>query len=130
MGRNFCTVVRRYAGVRDVAQIVAPFVACVAVGLVVCCSAAAQPPLVMGATTNPGPVMAWGSNFWGDFGNQTYTSSTAPVAGPAGLNFAAISHGDDFSLGIDDSDTLWAWGTTATESSVTEPRRSATCLCW
>jgi alpha-tubulin suppressor-like RCC1 family protein len=90
---------------------------CSATAGLVCCPATAQvtgPPLVEGAAATPGPLMAWGSNSNGDFGNQTIaptnTATTTPVAGPANHDFAAVDHGNDFTLGIDGNETLWAWG--------------------
>jgi alpha-tubulin suppressor-like RCC1 family protein len=112
MGRSLGWFVfaRRFAVCRSVGLVLSAFLGFSAMAALSAASAVAQSPLVAGAAAVPGPVMAWGYGGNGDLGNGTYSNSLVPVAGPANINFAAVSHGNNFGVGIDDSESLWAWG--------------------
>jgi alpha-tubulin suppressor-like RCC1 family protein len=68
------------------------------------------------ATTSNGQVLAWGSNFSGQLGNGTTTSSSTPVAVslPSGTTVTAIAGGVDHSLALTSTNRVLAWGNNGT----------------
>jgi alpha-tubulin suppressor-like RCC1 family protein len=62
------------------------------------------------AASPPSNVFAWGFNFFGQFGNGTFTGSNVPVPGPAGTYWTEVSTGAYHSCGIRTDSTLWCWG--------------------
>ena len=71
------------------------------------------------AVDSSGHVWAWGSNGYGQLGNNSKADSSTPieVLGPDGSGFlsniVAIAAGGFFSLALDSSGHVWAWGTDA-----------------
>jgi alpha-tubulin suppressor-like RCC1 family protein len=70
-----------------------------------------------------GDAWGWGNDFAGQVGNPSVTGDCpgggffgpcglvpVPVAMPEGVTFSAISAGGFFSLGLDTSGHVWAWG--------------------
>ena len=57
-----------------------------------------------------GNLWAWGSNIYGQLGNDTTENSLVPIQVMAGTKFKEASAGRSFSLAIDTSGNLWAWG--------------------
>jgi alpha-tubulin suppressor-like RCC1 family protein len=64
------------------------------------------------AQTTSGQGWAWGSNGNGQLGNGTTADSTMPVAVtmPAGVTFTTIATGYEYSLALDTTGRVWAWG--------------------
>jgi len=69
------------------------------------------------ALTSDGIVLAWGSNYYGQLGDNTNTDSYIPVAvlNPNNIYLAlgdvvAIAAGGYFSLALKSDGTVWAWG--------------------
>ena len=65
------------------------------------------------ALTNAGTVLAWGQNTWGQLGDGTLVNKTSPVpvAFPVGTPaMTAIAAGAYFSLSLDNTGQVWAWG--------------------
>ena len=62
-----------------------------------------------------GAVHCWGSNGLGQFGNGSSdaTVHAAPIAGPAGLAFAALDGRYDFELALDGMGNASAWGSSS-----------------
>lgn len=63
-----------------------------------------------------GEVIAWGENSDGQVGDGTTTTRTSPVAVkglPKGEKVIAIATGADFSLALEESGHVWAWGSDA-----------------
>jgi alpha-tubulin suppressor-like RCC1 family protein len=62
-------------------------------------------------TARDAPISAWGNNFFGQLGNDTYTSSNTPVqVGNLGRGVESISAGGSHGLALKDDGTVWAWG--------------------
>ena len=60
-----------------------------------------------------GTVWSWGSNAFGQLGNETNSDSSTPVQAhglPAGIGFIAAGGEDSFAISGDASRTLYAWG--------------------
>ena len=58
-----------------------------------------------------GTLWAWGSNGFGQLGNNTVISNRSPVLAVGGFtDWISASAGDDHSLGVRANGTLWAWG--------------------
>lgn len=65
------------------------------------------------ALTSDGRVWSWGSNGGGELGDGTQTNRNSPVplVISAGMGkVIQIDAGDYFSMALDESGTLWAWG--------------------
>ncbi|MCL2149493.1 MAG: hypothetical protein FWH51_00975 [Dehalococcoidia bacterium] len=68
------------------------------------------------ALHNDGTVWAWGSNEYGQLGNNSTAGSLTParVVGPGGVGFLAdiiaVSAGDAHTVALKDDGTVWAWG--------------------
>jgi alpha-tubulin suppressor-like RCC1 family protein len=66
------------------------------------------------STTAQGvPVSAWGNNFFGQLGNETYdASSNTPVevSNLDGAEVKALAGGQGHSLALRSDGTVWAWG--------------------
>lgn len=65
------------------------------------------------AVDHNGDAWAWGNNTSGELGTGSITaneSSPAPVSMPAGVSFTDVSAGNRFSLAIDSTGGVWAWG--------------------
>ena len=74
------------------------------------------------ALKSDGTVWAWGDNSDGQLGDGTTTDSSSPVQVTGLSGVAAITgQGADHILALKSDGTVWAWGITATDSSVTEP---------
>jgi alpha-tubulin suppressor-like RCC1 family protein len=62
------------------------------------------------ALRSDGTVWAWGSNYWGELGDGTWTSRPAPVR-VVGLNgVIAIAAGPHHVLAVQNNGTVWSWG--------------------
>ncbi|MGV8877270.1 MAG: immunoglobulin domain-containing protein [Rhodoglobus sp.] len=59
-----------------------------------------------------GKVLAWGSNVYGQLGNNSLVNSALPVQVtlPAGVKFTQVSAGEFYSLAIGDDGKIYAWG--------------------
>jgi hypothetical protein len=64
------------------------------------------------AITSLGILYAWGSNTYGQLGDNTLVSKSSPVlvSGPATTSWASVSVGLSFSLAITSTNLLYAWG--------------------
>ncbi|MBN2724387.1 MAG: hypothetical protein JXR95_09980 [Deltaproteobacteria bacterium] len=64
------------------------------------------------ALDDSGDAWCWGSNLYGQLGNNETTDSLVPVEVemPAGITFTAISTGSYFSCAIDTEGQIWCWG--------------------
>jgi alpha-tubulin suppressor-like RCC1 family protein len=64
------------------------------------------------ALDTAGQVWAWGSNQFGQLGNNATDMSVVPVAvrTPMNVMFTTISAGYDHSLALDTAGQVWAWG--------------------
>jgi alpha-tubulin suppressor-like RCC1 family protein len=64
------------------------------------------------AIKSDGTVWAWGSNTDGELGNGDHVSKNSPVEVTAliGTTITAVAAGDHFSLALDNSGHVWAWG--------------------
>lgn len=60
--------------------------------------------------TTAGPTYCWGVNWYGQLGNATFTSSTAPVLVQGGLNFTRLASGDGHTCGLTASGVTYCWG--------------------
>jgi alpha-tubulin suppressor-like RCC1 family protein len=64
----------------------------------------------LGLRTN-GTAWAWGQNFRGGLGDCTTVSRSSPVSVVGGFcDWSQVSAGEDFSLGVRQNGTAWAWG--------------------
>ncbi|HYV90316.1 MAG TPA: T9SS type A sorting domain-containing protein [Chitinophagales bacterium] len=57
-----------------------------------------------------GTVNAWGTNYFGELGNGTNTSSLWPVQVSGLIGVRAVAAGIEFSLALKNDGTVWAWG--------------------
>jgi alpha-tubulin suppressor-like RCC1 family protein/lysophospholipase L1-like esterase len=73
---------------------------------------AAVPPASAGTTGPGGNFYAWGSNSYGQFGNDSTDDSHVPVAVslPGGVVAAAVSEGASTSLAVGSDGNVYAWG--------------------
>lgn len=64
------------------------------------------------ALDSTGRAWAWGRNLSGQLGDGTTVNSSTPVqvTMPAGVSFAQVAAGGDFSLGLDGGGRVWTWG--------------------
>ncbi|WKU07154.1 hypothetical protein [Micromonospora sp. HUAS LYJ1] len=64
------------------------------------------------AVTNVGEVWAWGDNAYGQLGDGTQTSRSAPVQSlmPAGTNAVKVTAGQRHTLALTDAGKVFAWG--------------------
>jgi len=68
-----------------------------------------------GAIKSDGTIWTWGTNTVGQLGNNTVSSTSAPVQVtiPSNLRWKAVSVGGSSSAAIRSDDTLWVWGSGA-----------------
>ncbi|MCR5889341.1 T9SS type A sorting domain-containing protein [Hymenobacter sp. J193] len=63
------------------------------------------------AIKNDGSLWSWGSNYFGQLGDGTGITRATPVqVGPVSVKWKSIAAGHDFSVGLREDGTLWAWG--------------------
>jgi alpha-tubulin suppressor-like RCC1 family protein len=64
------------------------------------------------ALTSTGQVLAWGSNYHGELGNGTNSTSSVPVPVrlPKRVVVTAIAAGDDDSMAVTSTGQVYAWG--------------------
>lgn len=62
------------------------------------------------ALRSDGTVWSWGDNSYGQLGNGTTTSSSAPIQIPGLANIAAIAAGTGYSVALRNDGSVWAWG--------------------
>jgi alpha-tubulin suppressor-like RCC1 family protein len=68
-------------------------------------------PVVGGLRAQADPAAwAWGWNYYGELGDGTTTSRSAPVAVSSLGGAVAIGAGYDYSLALKNDGTVWAWG--------------------
>lgn len=66
--------------------------------------------IFMGAKTD-GTIWVWGTNSYGQLGDNTIVSKFSPVQLPSGINsWSIISAGTQHTAGIQSDGSLWAWG--------------------
>ena len=66
-----------------------------------------------------GTVWAWGNNFFGQLGNGTVTSSSAPVQVSGLTGVVQVAAAAYHSLALRSDGTVWAWGSGGLSSSLT-----------
>jgi alpha-tubulin suppressor-like RCC1 family protein len=59
---------------------------------------------------NSGAALCWGSNWWGQLGNRSFTNSTGVVAVSDAPEFVAVSTGSYHACGITSAGTAFCWG--------------------
>ncbi len=62
------------------------------------------------ALKKDGTVWAWGYNFFGQLGNETFDDSNVPVKVSKLSGVTAISGGENHCFAIKNDATVWAWG--------------------
>jgi alpha-tubulin suppressor-like RCC1 family protein len=62
------------------------------------------------AAISPGAPWAWGSNTYGQLGDNTTVDKLTPVAVSGLTGVTAIAGGQNFSLALKSDGTAWAWG--------------------
>ncbi len=62
------------------------------------------------AVKTDGTVWVWGSNKYGQFGDETRTSSTTPIQVSGLTDVIAIAAGNLHSIAVKADGTVWAWG--------------------
>ena len=62
------------------------------------------------ALKSDGTVWTWGSNLFGELGNESLNNSNTPVQVSGLSGIIAISTGLDHSLALKSDGTVWAWG--------------------
>ncbi|GMK38016.1 hypothetical protein PCCS19_10700 [Paenibacillus sp. CCS19] len=62
------------------------------------------------AVGEDGSLWAWGDNSYGQLGDGTYVSKSAPVRIGNGKDWIDASAGNHFSIGIKKDGSLWIWG--------------------
>jgi alpha-tubulin suppressor-like RCC1 family protein len=63
------------------------------------------------AIKTDGTLWLWGSNYWGNLGDNTLTHKSSPVQTvSAGTNWKQVDVGHDFVAAIKTDGTLWTWG--------------------
>jgi alpha-tubulin suppressor-like RCC1 family protein len=63
------------------------------------------------AVRTNGTAWAWGSGYRGQLGDNTTASKSSPVSVVGGFtDWCQVSAGSDFSLGVRQNGTAWAWG--------------------
>ena len=62
------------------------------------------------AVKTDGTLWTWGSNNYGQLGDNTSTSKSSPVQVGALTTWANVSCGDTHTLAVKTDGTLWAWG--------------------
>ena len=60
---------------------------------------------------NQGMIWTWGTNTYGQVGNNSVTTATSPVSIARTGSYTSVKTGYSFSLAIDASTgNIWAWG--------------------
>jgi alpha-tubulin suppressor-like RCC1 family protein len=67
-----------------------------------------------GPTVSGGAGWCWGDNSFGELGNGTFTSSSAPVPVTGGLVFSQIASGNIHSCGLTTAGVAYCWGRAGT----------------
>ena len=62
------------------------------------------------ATKDDDTMWAWGSNNYGQLGNDTTVNSSTPVKNGSNVSRNIVAAGESYSAGILNNGTLWAWG--------------------
>ncbi|HVA59674.1 MAG TPA: hypothetical protein VNG13_03940, partial [Mycobacteriales bacterium] len=64
------------------------------------------------AVTSTGQVIGWGYNYWGDLGDGTNQSGSAPAYAelPAGVAISEVVASNGHSLALSDTGQVYAWG--------------------
>ncbi len=62
------------------------------------------------ALKQDGTVWAWGSNNYGQLGDETRENSSTPVQALFITDVTAIAAGSDYTVALKNDGTVWAWG--------------------
>jgi alpha-tubulin suppressor-like RCC1 family protein len=62
------------------------------------------------ALKTTGTLWAWGYNYYGQLGDETFTNRTTPRQIGTTSDWSAVIAGNNYSLAIKMTGTLWAWG--------------------
>ncbi|MDB4793502.1 hypothetical protein OAG63_00550, partial [Methylacidiphilales bacterium] len=65
------------------------------------------------ALKTDGTLWAWGSNYAGELGDGTNSSSLVPEQIGTATNWLTVAAGDGFTVALKNDGSLWAWGTLA-----------------
>lgn len=81
------------------------------------------------ALKSDGTVWAWGSDPYGELGNNSTTDSPVPVQVSGLTGVMGVAAGSSFSLALNSDGTVSAWGITVMENWATTARQIVRCLC-
>jgi uncharacterized repeat protein (TIGR01451 family) len=71
-----------------------------------------------------GSVWDWGNNTYGQLGDGSTASSSAPVQTQSLAGVAAVSAGSDFTVALKSDGTVWAWGDDSSGQAGPQPQGS------